>query len=86
MNLTTFALDEICGAGPTGVEVAGAIAELAHSGVAKDFRNSTPRPPAFFWCRLGRGYCPSSTNGCRPSRADRWRRLASRCASTVVSS
>jgi hypothetical protein len=29
----------ICGAGPTGVEMAGAIAELAHNGMAKDFRN-----------------------------------------------
>jgi putative oxidoreductase len=32
----------ICGAGPTGVEMAGAIAELAHSGVVKDFRNFEP--------------------------------------------
>jgi NADH dehydrogenase/putative oxidoreductase len=32
----------ICGAGATGVEMAGAIAELAHNGVAKDFRNFDP--------------------------------------------
>jgi NADH dehydrogenase/putative oxidoreductase len=32
----------ICGAGPTGVEMAGAIAELAHHGVAKDFRSFDP--------------------------------------------
>ena len=32
----------ICGAGPTGVEMAGAIAELAHNGVPKDFRNFDP--------------------------------------------
>jgi putative oxidoreductase len=32
----------ICGAGPTGVELAGAIAELAHNGMAKDFRNFDP--------------------------------------------
>ena len=32
----------ICGAGPTGVETAGAIAELAHNGIAKDFRNFDP--------------------------------------------
>jgi NADH dehydrogenase/putative oxidoreductase len=32
----------VCGAGPTGVEMAGAIAELAHNGVAKDFRNFDP--------------------------------------------
>ncbi len=32
----------ICGAGPTGVELAGAIAELARHGMAKDFRNFDP--------------------------------------------
>jgi NADH dehydrogenase/putative oxidoreductase len=32
----------ICGAGPTGVELAGAIAELAHNGMARDFRNFEP--------------------------------------------
>jgi NADH dehydrogenase/putative oxidoreductase len=32
----------ICGAGPTGVELAGAIAELARHGIAKDFRTFDP--------------------------------------------
>jgi NADH dehydrogenase FAD-containing subunit len=32
----------IVGAGPTGVEMAGAIAELAHRALAKDFRNVDP--------------------------------------------
>jgi putative oxidoreductase len=32
----------VCGAGPTGVELAGAIAELAHNGMAKEFRNFDP--------------------------------------------
>ena len=32
----------IVGAGPTGVELAGAIAELARNGMAKDFRNFDP--------------------------------------------
>jgi NADH dehydrogenase/putative oxidoreductase len=32
----------ICGAGPTGVEMAGAIAELARNGMAKDFRTFDP--------------------------------------------
>jgi NADH dehydrogenase/putative oxidoreductase len=32
----------IVGAGPTGVEMAGAIAELARNGMAKDFRNFDP--------------------------------------------
>lgn len=32
----------VIGGGPTGVEMAGAIAELAHRSVSKDFRNITP--------------------------------------------
>lgn len=32
----------VVGAGPTGVEMAGAIAELAHRAVSRDFRNITP--------------------------------------------
>jgi NADH dehydrogenase/putative oxidoreductase len=38
-NLLTFL---VCGAGPTGVELAGAIAELARNGMAKEFRNFDP--------------------------------------------
>jgi putative oxidoreductase len=38
-SLLTFL---IVGAGPTGVEMAGAIAELARNGMAKDFRNFDP--------------------------------------------
>src|SRR4029077_7232636 len=38
-SLLTFL---IVGAGPTGVELAGAIAELARNGLAKDFRNFDP--------------------------------------------
>jgi NADH dehydrogenase/putative oxidoreductase len=32
----------VCGAGPTGVELAGAIAELSRNGMDKDFRNFDP--------------------------------------------
>jgi len=39
-ELLTFVL---VGAGPTGVEMAGSIAELAHKALAKDFRNIDPR-------------------------------------------
>lgn len=39
-RLLTFV---IVGAGPTGVELAGTIAELAHRTLAKDFRNIDPR-------------------------------------------
>ena len=38
-SLLTFV---VIGAGPTGVELAGAIAELAHRSVSKDFRSITP--------------------------------------------
>jgi len=38
-SLLTFL---VCGAGPTGVELAGAIAELARNGMAKEFRNFDP--------------------------------------------
>ncbi|MBL8906724.1 MAG: NAD(P)/FAD-dependent oxidoreductase [Rhizobiales bacterium] len=39
-RLLTFV---VIGAGPTGVEMAGAIAELAKMGIARDFRNIDPR-------------------------------------------
>jgi NADH dehydrogenase len=39
-RLLTFV---VIGAGPTGVELAGAIAELAKMGIARDFRNIDPR-------------------------------------------
>jgi NADH dehydrogenase len=39
-ELLTFVL---IGAGPTGVEMAGAVAELAHAALAADFRNIDPR-------------------------------------------
>jgi NADH:ubiquinone reductase (H+-translocating) len=39
-RLLTFVL---VGAGPTGVEMAGALAELAHATLSRDFRNINPR-------------------------------------------
>lgn len=39
-NLTTFA---VVGGGPTGVEMAGAIADIARDALAPDFRNVSPR-------------------------------------------
>jgi NADH dehydrogenase/putative oxidoreductase len=39
---STFLTFLVCGAGPTGVELAGAIAELARSGMAKEFRTFDP--------------------------------------------
>lgn len=39
-RLLTFVL---VGAGPTGVEMAGALAELAHATLSRDFRNINPQ-------------------------------------------
>jgi NADH dehydrogenase len=50
----------IVGGGPTGVELAGAIAELARRALAKDFRNIDPRVTRTFWSRPGRGCCRAS--------------------------
>src|SRR3974377_84024 len=41
-RLLTFV---VIGAGPTGVELSGAIAELARKALAADFRNIDPPPP-----------------------------------------
>jgi NADH dehydrogenase len=43
----------VIGAGPTGVEMAGAIAELAKMGVARDFRNFDPRQAEIFLVEAG---------------------------------
>ena len=44
----------IVGGGPTGVELAGAIAELARRALAKDFRNIDPRAARIFLIEAGR--------------------------------
>ena len=43
----------IVGGGPTGVELAGAIAELARRALAKDFRNIDPRAARIFLIEAG---------------------------------
>ena len=48
----------ICGAGPTGVEMAGAIAELAHNGIAKDFRNFDPASARILLVQAGSRVLP----------------------------
>jgi NADH dehydrogenase/putative oxidoreductase len=48
----------ICGAGPTGVEMAGAIAELAHNGMAKDFRNFDPASTRILLVQAGSRVLP----------------------------
>ena len=41
----------VVGGGPTGVEMAGAIAELARRALATDFRSIDPRSRASFWSK-----------------------------------
>ena len=43
----------VCGAGPTGVELAGAIAELARNGMAKDFRTFDPASARILLAQAG---------------------------------
>ena len=49
----------IVGGGPTGVELAGAIAELARRALAKDFRNIDPRVTRIFLVEAGQRLLPS---------------------------
>lgn len=43
----------VVGAGPTGVELAGTIAELARSTLAKDFKNIAPQSARIILCEAG---------------------------------
>jgi NADH dehydrogenase len=49
----------IVGGGPTGVELAGAIAELARRALAKDFRNIDPRDTRIILVEAGPRLLPS---------------------------
>lgn len=49
-RLLTFV---VIGGGPTGVELAGTIAELARSTLARDFRNIDPRSARIILCEAG---------------------------------
>lgn len=55
-RLLTFV---IVGAGPTGVELAGAIAELSRRALAKDFRNIDPRQTRILLVEAGPRVLPS---------------------------
>jgi len=57
-SLLTFL---IVGAGPTGVEMAGAIAELARNGMAKDFRNFDPASARILLVQAGPRVLPQFT-------------------------
>jgi NADH:ubiquinone reductase (H+-translocating) len=49
----------VIGAGPTGVELAGTIAELAHRALASDFRNINPREARIMLIEAGPRVLPS---------------------------
>ena len=49
----------VIGGGPTGVEMAGAIAELAHRSVSRDFRSITPRCSRVILIEAGPRLLPS---------------------------
>jgi NADH dehydrogenase len=49
----------IVGAGPTGVELAGTIAELARTTLARDFRSIDPRSARIVLCEAGKRVLPA---------------------------
>jgi NADH dehydrogenase/putative oxidoreductase len=49
----------VCGAGPTGVELAGAIAELSRNGMDKDFRNFDPASARILLVQAGPRVLPA---------------------------
>ena len=79
-NLLSFA---IIGAGPTGVELAGAIAEIARHALASDFRNIDPRSTRVVLIEAG----PRILSGFEPPlAADAQRRLVALGVEVRVSS
>lgn len=61
-RLLTFV---IVGGGATGVEMAGAIADIARQTLANDFRRSIRAPPASFCSRRARACCRPCRRICR---------------------
>ena len=71
----------VVGGGPTGVEMAGAIAELAKRALASDFQSIDRFVQPLFLSKLGPGYSPRSFHRYRMLRDVRSRSLASKFAS-----
>jgi NADH dehydrogenase len=68
----------VIGGGPTGVELAGALAEISRETIARDFRLIDPTRRAWFSSRPGRGCLPAFPRRCPgaqppPSPAWEWR-------------
>ena len=66
--LLTFVL---VGAGPTGVEMAGAIGELAHKALVSDFRTINPKSARIILVEAGPRFCQPFPNRSRAVRRRR---------------
>ena len=79
-SLLTFV---IVGGGPTGVEMAGAIAELAQRALVRDFRNIDPCSARIILLQRGpRGCCRCFRNPCLAGHNPHWSPWASRSTPT----
>jgi len=76
-RLLTFV---IVGGGPTGVELAGALAEIARQSLVRDFRRIRPESRASSWSRAVRPCSARSPGRFLTRRAARWSGSASTCA------
>jgi NADH dehydrogenase len=76
-RLLTFV---VVGGGPTGVELAGAIAELARHGLAADFRNIDPRDASIVLVEAGPRLLPSFD----PKLSERARKTLARLGVEVL--
>jgi NADH dehydrogenase len=65
----------VVGGGPTGVEMAGAIAELAHKALAGDFRSVNPSFAQILLCEAGPRILPSFSEGLSAAAASELDRL-----------
>jgi NADH dehydrogenase FAD-containing subunit len=81
-SLLTFL---IVGGGPTGVELAGAIAELARFGMDKEFRRFDPASALVILVQSAPRVLRRSMKSSRRLRNDRWRSLGSRFWSGAAS-
>ena len=68
----------IIGGGPTGVELAGALAELAKVALARDFRRVDPRSSRIVLVESGRRVSRAFRSRCQSLRRTPWRSSASR--------
>ena len=72
----------VIGAGPTGIELVGQVAELAHKVLPQDYRSvERPRRGSCCWRVPGRCY-PPSMRSCSATPTSSWRRWGWRSAST----